>query len=225
MNYKTLKSNFNKNKYIRGMYGEEELSGIPLWWYNLDYDSWQKKTVRFFKFKYRRYISDPYYDFKYGVKNLFRWFDVVWKDRNWDTESGFYNFTQRKLELARKTFVRNDFIADVDEVNRYMTIAIELIKKMRDEFYSMEHFEYEKRKFEFVPCNDGTKNSFMNTDLIWEKWDDYLKKYPSSVRAVIKKHGEIEKSRLVFFVAQHNEERANKLLFKILETKLRFWWD
>jgi hypothetical protein len=59
-----------------------------------------------------------------------------------------------------------------------------------------------------------------------ERFDDYLNKYPSSERVVIKKHGVIEdKKTLCLEVSYYNHNKANKLLFRILEERLPYWWD
>jgi hypothetical protein len=59
-----------------------------------------------------------------------------------------------------------------------------------------------------------------------EKFDEYLKKYPSSVRAIIKEHGEIEdKKVLCLRLSNHNHVKAKALLFRILEERLAHWWD
>jgi hypothetical protein len=59
-----------------------------------------------------------------------------------------------------------------------------------------------------------------------ERYDEYLSKYPSSVRAVIKKDGkDMDKKTLCLKVSYYNHNKANKLLFRILEERLSFWWD
>ena len=60
----------------------------------------------------------------------------------------------------------------------------------------------------------------------WEKYDEYLNKYRSSVRAIVKEHGEKDdKKRLCLMVSHYNHKKANKLLFRVLEERLAFWWD
>ena len=54
---------------------------------------------------------------------------------------------------------------------------------------------------------------------------EYIKKYPSSVRKVLKEKPDLDKKDLCFWVAQHNQERAHDLLHKILKERMRRWWD
>ena len=41
----------------------------------------------------------------------------------------------------------------------------------------------------------------------------------------IKKEGEIDKETLCMLVARHNQEKARKLLFNMLNEKVEGWWD
>ena len=65
----------------------------------------------------------------------------------------------------------------------------------------------------------------MEKDVISEKYDDYLKKYPSSVRKVLKEKPDLNKEDLCFRVAKHNEEKAHDLLHRVLKERMRGWWD
>ncbi len=202
----------------------KEPKGLKKWWENQPREGWLKKTAQWFEFKHRRYISDPYYNCKHGISNLYNYFWVVWGDRSWDY-SGTYDILGKKFELLRKTILENANHVDFERDCRDMKIAIELLKRLKDEHYEMEYFDYQKSKFEFEPI-EGSTNFTLNTDIIWEKWDDFLAKYPNVVRKLNKEHGTLpEKSRLVHMVADYNQERANKLFYKLLEERLCWWWD
>lgn len=205
-------------------------SKFSLWRENFPYTK-LGKALRPLKRKIERYITDPWYSFKYGVKNLYRWFWVIWKDRNWDYVS-IYNVLEHKLHLLRTTLIKNDFIADIDIVARDMQICINLIKKIKEEFYNFEYLDYHKTKFEFEKI-EGSTNSRLNMDIISERFDDYLKKYPSSVRFVMKEYkdrltqedGTLNKKLLSMWVGDHNQEKAKRLLFNILDEKIDSFWD
>jgi len=78
--------------------------------------------------------------------------------------------------------------------------------------------------FDNVPENPELKSVEVNTTA--ERYDEYLAKYPSSVRALTKEHGEeLDKERLCLMVSNYNHKKANKLLFRILEERLAYWWD
>ncbi len=78
--------------------------------------------------------------------------------------------------------------------------------------------------FEDVPDKPNLKSIEIETTA--ERFDEYLNKYPSSVRAIIKEHGEQDdKKRLCLLVSYYNHNKANKLLFRVLEERLSQWWD
>jgi hypothetical protein len=78
--------------------------------------------------------------------------------------------------------------------------------------------------FEDVEDKPNLKSIEIETST--ERFDEYLNKYPSSVRAIIKEHGVIEdKKTLCLRVSYYNHNKANKLLFRVLEEKLAQWWD
>jgi len=61
----------------------------------------------------------------------------------------------------------------------------------------------------------------MEIEYISDNYEDYFKKYPRIYKQVKCD----DKHRTAFNIARINEERAHKLLFKILEQNIRRWWD
>lgn len=90
----------------------------------------------------------------------------------------------------------------------------------------MECMDYWHSDIVFEKIPDKPSHKLVDVVDKWEKFDEFLSKYPSSVRAVIKEHGEQDdKKRLCLLVSYYNHEKANKLLFRILEERLAYWWD
>jgi hypothetical protein len=160
-----------------------------------------------------------------GVKNIFRWIPTLYKDKDWDGWY-IYNILQKKIEFQRKEIVYANRHTDVDRDNRDMTIALNLLERVKEEYYGMEDFDYSKTKFDFIPVEDNPSLKEMKMTVLSENYDEFLKKYPSSVRKVLKENGNyLEKRNLCHLVAKHNQEKARKLLFKLLEQKIERWWD
>jgi hypothetical protein len=72
----------------------------------------------------------------------------------------------------------------------------------------------------------------MNSEQIWEKFDDYFKKYPLIYKRVMNGEGvfkregrEDDKHIIAMNIAYINQDRAHKLLFKIMEENILKWWD
>jgi hypothetical protein len=113
-----------------------------------------------------------------------------------------------------------------------MRLCVKLIEKVQDDFYQMEYMDYHKDRVWFTPCNDGTGNSLYNSEEVWEKYDEYFKKYPLVYKRVLKGEGSIDrkgreedKHIIAMNIAYLNHDKARKLLFRIMEENIEGWWD
>ena len=160
-----------------------------------------------------------------GVKNIIRWTPTMYHDRDWDG-SYILKILQKKIEFQRKELINANRHMDIDRDNRDMTLALNLLERVKEEYYSLECMDYWDSEivFDDVPENPKLKSIEVNTTT--ERYDEYLSKYPSSVRALTKEHGEeLDKQRLCLMVSNYNHNKANKLLFRVLEERLAYWWD
>lgn len=164
-------------------------------------------------------------NFLTSCHNLIKWFPIIWNDRDWD-DVFILKILQKKIEFQRKELVNANRHTRIELDNRDMTLALNLLERVIEEYYNLECMDYwdNDMLFDDIPNNSGHKLVDIVTKS--ERYDEFLSKYPSSVRAVIKKHGEQEdKQRLCLMVSYYNHEKANKLLFRILEERLTYWWD
>jgi len=160
-----------------------------------------------------------------GVKNIFRWMPTLYKDKDWDSWY-IYNILQKKIEFQRQEIIYANRHTEIDRDNRDMTIALNLLERVKEDYYAMEYLDYDKTKFDFIPVDDYSNLKEMKMTVLSENYDEFLKKYPSTVRKVLKKKSKgLEKRDLCNLVAMYNQEKARKLLFKVLEQKIERWWD
>jgi hypothetical protein len=136
-----------------------------------------------------------------------------------------FSIFYKKIEFQIKEIIYANRHIDVDRDNRDMTIVLNLIERVKDEFYNTEYLDYEESKFRFEPVEGKENLSTLEVDVLSESYDEFLKKYPSSVRKVLKQRPDLNKKDLCFYVAKHNQEKAHNLLFKILKERMRWWWD
>jgi hypothetical protein len=171
--------------------------------------------------------------FKQGVKNIIYWFPVIWKDRDWD---GHYIFEilQHKLVAQANYIGKRDFHTRAQQDARRMRLCVKLIKKVQEEDYTMEYMDYAKDRVWFTDCEDRPGSSLYNSEEVWEKYDEYFKKYPLVYKKVLKGEGvftldgrdESQMKRVIAMnIAHLNHDRARKLLFKIMEENIEGWWD
>jgi hypothetical protein len=170
---------------------------------------------------------------KQGIKNLIYWFPVIWKDRDWD-DHYIFEILQHKLVAQANYIGRRDFHTRAQLDAKRMRLCVKLIDKVQEEDYAMEYMDYAKDRVWFTPCEDREGSSLYNSETVWEKYDDYFKKYPLVYKRVLKGEGvftldgrdESEMKRIIAMNIGHiNQKRAQDLLFKILNENINSWWD
>ena len=171
--------------------------------------------------------------FKQGIKNIWYWFPIIWKDRDWD---GHYIFEilQHKLVAQANYIGKRDFHTRAQLDAKRMRLCVKLIKKVQEEDYTMEYMDYAKDRVWFTDCEDRPGSSLYNSEEVWEKYDEYFAKYPLVYKKILKGEGvftldgrdESDMKRIIAMnIAHLNHDRARKLLFKIMEENIEGWWD
>jgi hypothetical protein len=190
----------------------------------------------FFRRIYLWWVHDGKYYHKYfkqGVKNIWYWFPIIWKDRNWD-DHYIFEILKHKLKAQAKYIGKRDFHTRAQLDAKRMRLCIELINKVQEEEYSSEYMDYHRDRVWFTDCEDRPGSSLYNTEEIWEKYDDYFAKYPLIYKRVMKGEGvftlngrdEKDMKHIIAMNIGHiNQQRAQDLLFKILNENINGWWD
>lgn len=169
--------------------------------------------------------------FKIGIKNLVFWLPIIWRDRNWD-QSYIFNILKHKLKAQAHYIGSMDRHTRAKRDAEHMLTCVRLIDKIIDDYYGLEFTDYEKIKnwFEDVPDSPGHKT--WECIQVEEHFDKYFEKYPLIYKRVVNKgEGLLEvkdtsdKQRIASNIAQINQDRANRLLFKIIENNINSWWD
>ena len=189
---------------------KQKYDSISLWW---NHDG---------KYIHREFIR--------GVEKLWYWFPIIWKDRDWD-EHYIFEVLKHKLKAQAKYIGERDIHTRAQQDTRRMRLCISLIENIQDETYAMEYIDYHKTKHWFEPSKDNEGYSTWNSKELSENFDDYFKKYPLIYKRVIngegvfKPEGPEDKQRIAMSIAHINQDRAHKLLFKIMEENILGWWD
>jgi hypothetical protein len=176
-------------------------------------------------------IFDNINAFVRGVKNLIKWGPTIYNDYNWDYRS-IYDVLYKKIELLRKNIVQNNRHSAVETDNFWMTLSLNLINKVKDEEYTTEYMEYIEKDYDFDKVDDLDKNGNnlyqLRTTVISDNTEEYVKKNPSKVRILSKKFpnfAEETNEDKAMLISRYKHDQAKKLLFKIIETKIEYWWD
>jgi hypothetical protein len=168
-----------------------------------------------------------------SIRNVIKWFPIIWKDRDWD-DSFIFTILKFKLQNQAK------YIGDQDRHTRakrdaeIMRTCVRLIQKIQDEYYYMEYMDYEDRIFDFISSPTEPKVYELHIETKSENYNVYYKKYPLIYKRVLNGEGpfdikdrdeEMTKQVIAMNIGHINHSRAKKLLFTLLEHNIEKWWD
>jgi len=189
-----------------------KLQWIPLWW-NHD-GKYLLKTI------------------KRGIKNIWYWLPIIWKDRHWDSHY-IFDIMIHKIKAQSKYIGSRDIHTRAKRDAEVMMTCVRLMEKVQDEFYNSEYSDYHKTKHWFEPA-DKEGFSTWESRILREDFDSYIKKYPLIEKRVMNGEGVFSldgednlevKQKLAMNIGHINHERARKLLFKLMEQNIEKWWD
>ena len=155
-----------------------------------------------------------------NIKNLIRWFPIIWKDRDWD-DHFIFEILKFKLQNQAKYIGERGHHTRAKRDAEIMMTCVRLIEKIQNEYYGTEYLNYNDSELIFIDSADYPNMYEMIAVEKSEHYDDYFKKYPR----IAKQFTISDKGKKAFKIARINEQRAHKLLFKILEENITRWWD
>lgn len=182
--------------------------------------AWERKSIR-------RFLPVFIKDFFTGCNNLIKWAPTIWKQRDWDS-SFIFDILEKKIEFQRKELVSSNRHTRIEMDNRDMTLALNLIQRVREDYYGYEYMDYHESEYSFKPVEGKEGVCTLESNVISERYQEFLDKYPSTVRKIKKEEKDLDledKRSLCFYVSSRNQEKANSLLFRILEERIGYWWD
>ena len=188
------------------------------------YNQWYWGIYRWFKWEAkfipRRFVA--------GVKNLWKWFPIIWKDRDYDHHFILEILKFKLHNVADRVDNTNRFVDSVNQV-RDIRLCERLIQKLQDGYYVDEMHAYWETKMRTEPIENSTKYT-LEFDDIRDDLHIYLSKYPNDVRRALKSRYLSNKEnpsnkQIGIAVSYLREQRAKTLLFKIMDRKIMSWWD
>jgi hypothetical protein len=166
-----------------------------------------------------------------GIKNIWYWLPIIWKDRNWDSHFIFEIMTH-KLKAQSKYIGGRGFHMRAERDAEIMMTCVRLMKLVQQETYSSEYSDYHKTKHWFEDVEGKPEISSWESRLLEENFEDYFKKYPLIYKRVLNGEGVFggkdrkeDKQVIAMNISHINHDRAKKLLFKLMEENIERWWD
>ena len=178
------------------------LEKIKLWW----------------RFEGRYYHRN----FIQGIKNLWNWFPVIWKDRDWD-QYFIYEVLIHKLEKQANYIEQREWHTEAKRDAEKMRLCALLARIQQEDLYSTEYLDYLDQDFEFVPTDETEEYFTMESTTTRDDLVDYLYKYRHQYKLIDK--ADKDNHQIAIEIAHNNQERSRKLLFKIMEENIERWWD
>lgn len=175
--------------------------------------------------------SSYHYRVKYGIINLFKYFKVVWNDRSWD-QGYMYDLMIRKLEVTIPSYEKySNHVGSENTVMRMKTV-LNLMKKVKDGDYGIEYLDYQDSEINFIPTDETEKWFEMKKTVKKDNLDEFFKKYKNKhqrilngkIKLVQRPIEEKDRETIAFEISHYNEDRARKILFKLLDSNISGWW-
>jgi hypothetical protein len=110
-----------------------------------EYNEWYWKLYRWVRWQLpyqHKYI-------KYGIKNLYKWFWVIWKDRDWD-HYYIFEVLKFKLEKQAKHLGERDWHESSKRDAEIMMTCVKLIDKIQNESYFDELYDSDQKSPEAI---------------------------------------------------------------------------
>ena len=156
-------------------------------------------------------------NFIQGIKNLFKWFKIVWNDRDFDYVFILYILKFKLENIAKNIEKYSRHVGNERDVQR-IKLCIRLLDKIGDGYYESEYQNY---------CNsDFNIRGDLSFQLL-EKFNKnnlktYLNKYPNQYRRIDKTNDDVLNALIL---GRLRHEKAKRLLFELLNRHVEEWWN
>jgi hypothetical protein len=176
--------------------------------------------------KWLGYVPTPIKQFFQGLRNVIRWMPTIYRDRHWD-HSFLTDILQKKLEFMRNELVSANRFVGVEAVNKDITLALNLLERIKHSYYELEMHDYIKRSYDFVPADVTAEYFTMEDTILDDNLDEYLAKYKSTAKKLRKKYKlkRDQTEKLAYKVSDYNQQKCERIFWKLIHYKLNHWWD
>jgi hypothetical protein len=167
-----------------------------------------------------------------SIKNLIRWFPIIWKDKDWD-DHFIWEILKTKLKHQAEYIGTKDRHTQSKYDSERMIWCVRLIQKIQDEFYSGEYMDYHVSNYNWLDIEDNPDHKELEIIEVSENYDDYFAKHKAAVRKILSNkelqvfelNNDNYKQRLAMNLGYYNEKRIQDLLFKLLNRDIKDWWE
>ena len=159
-----------------------------------------------------------------SLGNFYRYFGVIWKDRQYDYVF-ILNLLERKLELTAAAERKYNRFLSSPRTAEKIEMCVRLIKKMKDDYYSMEHSDYRVSYFLTVDsslCEGCQEVKVMEVSNDFER---YFNKHKSAYRRLMKRlDPNTDRFSVAILLGAEREQKAKEILFNTMRDNITGWW-
>lgn len=161
-----------------------------------------------------------------GLYNTIRWFPVMFTNHHWDNHY-LLVLLQRKLEFMRENLVTNNRYYGVEKANKDLTLALNLIERITEEYYMFEMYEYLRMTHEFKPVDSTSDYLTIEATTHEDRLAEFLFKYRRTAKRLRKELnlGYNDNETLIHYVCMHNQDKCERIFWKLLYYKQHTWSD
>jgi hypothetical protein len=186
-----------------------------------------KNPYLWWRFEGRYYHKYLYW----GIKNLWKWFPVIWKDRDWD-QTHIYKILEFKLEQQAYGIASRDIHVGAQREAEKMLLCARLCRIQIEDLYGVEYLDYIEQAHKFTPTDNGEFYEYESM-IMEDNLDEYFAKYKRQHTRVLEGKvtwfGKVtnltDRKDIAMCIAEENQRRSRKLLFKILDENIEGFWD
>ena len=154
------------------------------------------------------------------IKNVVGWIRLVWNHYDFDYKYSIEVFKYQLLKQARLMESEKACLMDAKTNAQKIRMVVRLMDKVYDEEYACEYQQRLKDKY------GEDVNDFIFLEVPGRKGSKQLKlKYEVDEKYESLRDEIRENSDKWFEESHEKQERAHKLLYKLLEFYIRDWWD
>jgi len=162
------------------------------------------------------------------VRNLWRWFPIIWNDHDWDD---YYMLVILRFKLKTMAdFFASDYAMKehhMRDANR-IRLCVRLLDKLMDDKYNEEHFDYQTLGTMEKPFT--IEKLRKSLEIVESRFEDYFAKYPTWHRRALADTtfqwtGERGDWHIAITLGHLRHEKAKELLFRIIRDNYERWWD
>jgi hypothetical protein len=144
------------------------------------------------------------YQFLDRLHNLWKWFPIIWNDRDWD-DYFIFEVLKFKLKNMSDSFEQNDWYVGNEQDVKKMRTCIKLIELVQSSYYETEAYDY-------------------------ENVEEYLAKYKNvTLKVLTDKKYQIfpneNRNAVAMNVGLYKHQQAKRILFTMLERYIEYWWE